>query len=648
MTELINKLKKEFTKKPQLALVKNSKKSIWSPEEDDILARAVEKYKGKNWESIAKYFENKDLKQCQHRWRKVLNPVLKKGKWTQEEDGLLIKYVKKFGDSQWVRLASKIPNRNSKQCRERWKNQLDPKIKRTPWTVDEDRILIERHIEFGNKWSNLKQFLPGRSANNIKNRWNAGLKRKIHEPQYADIQKKVIPKRKKTNKIIKRKKTNKIMKSKKTTKTIKIKTKKKKKEKPISITKPKPRSRVIIKKIIIPKVRTFVVNSNAEASNIKKEFLQSQKIKTDSKKNAIIDNQTTQKIDNNQKSNLKQKEEKPKTHNNNTSSFTGFSRFIPESESESESESEPESEPESESESENGSESKQKSLLSIGSCSGNEIELDSSDNTASSFSNSEKFQKKKEKLTRKRKKKTNEKLNTYKKKKTNEKNYLQKKTKNSRFERNNKIQPNDKINNRKKIELDFLDINAKTPVNENSFFDYPRNSISSRNTILNHGVNAPNIRFLSFPANVGSPTFVKIDPNGLTVNKQMHESLVLRNDHVNTTQKINNNTNLKKIILINHDFFNQKSPKKLNFQKKTFLNSITAKKQENSKFPNLSQFPINNVLGKSEYSPDSQNQAQNTSQSLPILHNNTQLQNKSETFNTSNLTYSPVNKDKFK
>ncbi|KAJ6249446.1 transcription repressor myb5 [Anaeramoeba flamelloides] len=146
-------------------------------EKDDILARAVSKFKGKEWESIAQYFKDKDATQCLHRWQKVLNPDLKKGKWTDEEDTLLLKYVKEIGESKWSIVAQKIPQRTSKQCRERWKNQLDPSLNHGPWTKEEDEILIQKHKELGNKWSQIKRLLPGRSDNMIKNRWNSTLRK---------------------------------------------------------------------------------------------------------------------------------------------------------------------------------------------------------------------------------------------------------------------------------------------------------------------------------------------------------------------------------------------------------------------------------------------------------------------------------------
>lgn len=54
--------------------------------------------------------------------------------WSVHEDQLLKKYVKKYGE-KWSTIGRLFESKRGKQCRERWKNHLDPLVSQREWTI---------------------------------------------------------------------------------------------------------------------------------------------------------------------------------------------------------------------------------------------------------------------------------------------------------------------------------------------------------------------------------------------------------------------------------------------------------------------------------------------------------------------------------
>lgn len=99
------------------------KGGVWRNTEDEILKAAVMKYGKNQWSRIASLLHRKSAKQCKARWYEWLDPSIKKTEWTREEEEKLL-HLAKLMPTQWRTIAP-IIGRTAAQCLEHYEYLLD-------------------------------------------------------------------------------------------------------------------------------------------------------------------------------------------------------------------------------------------------------------------------------------------------------------------------------------------------------------------------------------------------------------------------------------------------------------------------------------------------------------------------------------------
>lgn len=90
--------------------------------------------------------------------------------FTKEEDEKLLILVEKH-EKDWRKISNDMIDRSIRQCKERYFHYLSPNIKKEKWTDEEDMILLMNIGKQGKKWKVLEKLFPGRTEIDIRNRY---------------------------------------------------------------------------------------------------------------------------------------------------------------------------------------------------------------------------------------------------------------------------------------------------------------------------------------------------------------------------------------------------------------------------------------------------------------------------------------------
>jgi antitoxin (DNA-binding transcriptional repressor) of toxin-antitoxin stability system len=160
----------------------NRRTSAWVEDEDMKLKDAVQTHCGNNWGAISALVPGRTIAQCRNRWRDALDPSVDRedgrtGTWVEDEDEKLKDAVQMHGGKNWGAIAALVPGRTRNQCYVRWNDHLDPSIDPTmvragKWTaVDDDKLKVAVQTHGGKDWAVIAALVPGRAKRQCRDRW---------------------------------------------------------------------------------------------------------------------------------------------------------------------------------------------------------------------------------------------------------------------------------------------------------------------------------------------------------------------------------------------------------------------------------------------------------------------------------------------
>ncbi|KAK9173418.1 Myb-like DNA-binding domain protein [Cryptosporidium meleagridis] len=167
----------------QRSLNKNLIKSSWTKQEDEKLLSAVESLGGfdfielnkrstSKWNFVANLLPGRTNQQCRTRYVRSLKKDLKHGSWSLYEDVRLQFAYFIYGNNSWTKISRHIKGRSDSKCRERYMNMLLPDIKKGKWSEEENKMLILAVNRFGpGNWSLIKNFVIGRTDADCSKQW---------------------------------------------------------------------------------------------------------------------------------------------------------------------------------------------------------------------------------------------------------------------------------------------------------------------------------------------------------------------------------------------------------------------------------------------------------------------------------------------
>jgi len=114
--------------------------------------------------------------------------------WSHEEDKALLEIVRSQGKMVWGQVADKLKeklphsNKTGKQCRERYRNYVDPGLYKKEWSKSDKIIFLLLHKQYGNHWGQIAKYFQGRNDISLKNLFYSYIRRVLRHLKEGNIQ----------------------------------------------------------------------------------------------------------------------------------------------------------------------------------------------------------------------------------------------------------------------------------------------------------------------------------------------------------------------------------------------------------------------------------------------------------------------------
>ncbi|XP_067002331.2 snRNA-activating protein complex subunit 4 [Anabrus simplex] len=158
----------------QMRLNESMKKCKWTDEESENLCKLVNNFQVGDyipWAKVTYYMDGRTKNQVYSHWCYVANPDIKKGKFTKEEDIVIVAGARNFG-LDFSRIARLLPNRTSIQVRQRFNTLLHAQRCPPPWTSEDDVLILELVSKYGEgHWKEIAEHFPFRTNYQVRFRY---------------------------------------------------------------------------------------------------------------------------------------------------------------------------------------------------------------------------------------------------------------------------------------------------------------------------------------------------------------------------------------------------------------------------------------------------------------------------------------------